>query len=388
MKIRNIEKASNRIKQAVLENEQIMIFGDSDMDGIASVVILEETIINLVSILKKKLHKITTAFPNRQKHGYGLNKKALVYLNEKKQNKKTLLILLDCGITNYEEIKEAKKLGFDVLIVDHHKVLDKIPKADIIVNPKHPKDNYHFKDFANAGLTFKLAKEILKNNMSSFLRNDFIELVMLATIADMMKEEDENQKWIYEGLSNIENTKRPAILASIKLFEPFNSKRELVNKILTLFKTTRMKGHQIVTYDFIKSKDIKSAELIAKELKEETENRQAEIRALTENLKEELKLNQLPIIFTGSSNYRSDYLGAVASRLVGYFEKPVFLYHQQKELSRGTVRVPEGIDSVKALDSCKDLLLMYGGHPPASGFTISNNNLEEFKNCLIKYFSK
>ncbi|MDD2548150.1 MAG: DHH family phosphoesterase [Candidatus Pacebacteria bacterium] len=387
-KIRNIEKASNRIKKAILENEQIVLFGDSDMDGIASVVILEETITNLASILKKKIHKIITAFPDRRKDGYGLNERVLIFLNKKRENKKSLLILLDCGITNVKEIAKAKDLGFDIIIVDHHKVLNEIPKADIIVNTKHPKDSYYFKDYANAGLTFKLAEEILQANMSSFLRNDFVELVMLATIADMMKEEDENQKWIYEGLSNIENTKRPAFVASIELAKPFNSTRELVNKILAIFKTTKMKNHKIITYDFVKSNSIEEAKAMAKELLKESENRQAEVRALTENLKEELKLDQSSIIFKGSKDYRPDFLGAVASRLVGYFDKPVFLYSQKKETSRGTVRVPKDVDAVKAMDSCKDLLIMYGGHPPAAGFTVENSKLKEFEACLIKYFSK
>jgi len=387
-KIRNIEKASLRIKEAISNDEQIIIYGDSDMDGVTSVVILEEAVNNLASILRKNISKIIVAFPDRDKEGYGLNEKALAFLNKKRGNKKSLLILLDCGITNVLEIKKAKQLGFEIIIVDHHKVLDKVPDADIIVNPKHPEDNYYFKDYANAGLTFKLTEELLKENMSSFLRNDFVELVMLATIADMMAEEEENQKWIYEGLANLDKTQRPAILACMQIMNPFNSKRELVNKIISIFNTIKMKDHRIITYDFIKLSDIKEAEKMAQELIKDAEDRQAEIRALTENLKEELKTNQSIIIFEGSKHYRADYLGAVASRLVNYFDKPVFLYAQKKDLSRGTVRVPRGVDAVRAMDFCKDSLMMYGGHAPAAGFTIKNEKLEEFKDRLIKYFSK
>jgi single-stranded-DNA-specific exonuclease len=149
-----------------------------------------------------------------------------------------------------------------------------------------------------------------------------------------------------------------------------------------------MKNHKIITYDFVKSNSIEEAKAMAKELLKESENRQAEVRALTENLKEELKLDQSSIIFKGSKDYRPDFLGAVASRLVGYFDKPVFLYSQKKETSRGTVRVPKDVDAVKAMDSCKGLLIMYGGHPPAAGFTVENSKLKEFEACLIKYFSK
>ncbi|MDD4358328.1 MAG: DHH family phosphoesterase [Candidatus Pacebacteria bacterium] len=387
-KIRNIELAAARIKKAVLDEEQIAIYGDSDMDGVASVTILEEAVCNLASLLKKKIPKIIIAFPDRDKEGYGLNERALAFLNKKKGNKKSLLITLDCGITNVKEVEEARKMGFEVIIVDHHKVLDEVPEADIIVDPKHPLDDCYFKEYANAGLTFKLVEEILGDQMSSYLRSTFIELVMLATIADMMAEEEENQKWIYEGLLNINKSQRPAILAFMEILGPMNSKREFVNRIISVFNTVKMKDHRVITYDFIRTNNFEEAKEKVKEFLQDAEDRQNEIRALTENLKEELKNDLSNVVFKGSRDYRADYLGAVASRLVGFLGKPVFLYAQKKDLSRGTVRVPKGIDAVKAMDSCKEVLMMYGGHAPAAGFTVKNENLEKFKDCLIKYFGK
>ena len=385
-KIRNMEEASLRIREAIANDEQILIYGDSDMDGVSSVVILEEAINNLASILKKKISKIIVAFPDRNKEGYGLNNKALTFLDKKRGDKKSLLITLDCGITNVLEVKEAKKLGFDVIICDHHKVLEEIPEADIIVDPKHPEDDYYFKEYCNAGLAFKLAEEILKDNMSSYLKDAFIELVMLATIADMMPEEEENQKWIYEGLANLDKTQRPAILALKDAFPAYSSKRDFVGKMISVFNTVKMKDHRVITYDFIKSNNIEEARETAKMLIKDTEERQAEIKALTENLKEDLLMSQSIIVFEGSDKYRIDYLGAVASRLVGWFNKPVFLYASKGDLSRGTVRVPKGMDAVKAMTSCKELLVTYGGHAPAAGFTVKNENLEQFKEGLIKYF--
>lgn len=387
-KIRNIELVSERIKKAVQQKEQIIIYGDSDMDGISSTVILEETINNLASMYGKSIPKIIVAFPDRNEEGYGLNEKALDFLNKKRGKKKPLLITLDCGITNVSEVKHAKKMGFEVIIVDHHKVLENIPEADIIMDPKHPEDKSDFKEYANAGLTFKLVEEILKDQMSSFLRANFIELVMFATIADMMPEEGENQEWIYEGLANLDKTHRPAFLAFKEVVGEIHSKKEFVNKLISVFNTVKIKEHKIITYDFIKSNNIEEAKETAKELIKDAEDRQAEIRALTENLKEELKNNQSIIIFEGSKNYRADYLGAVASRLVNYFNKPVFIYAQKKDLSRGTVRVPKGEDAVKAMSFCKETLVMYGGHAPAAGFTVKNENLEKFKAGLVKYFSK
>jgi len=388
-KIKNLEKAAERIVTAVENNEQIMIFGDSDMDGVSSVVILEDTINNLISLKKKKNYpEIVVAFPDRDKEGYGLNPESLKYFLKYKKEK-TLLITLDCGITNFEEVKKAKQEGFDVMIVDHHKVLDKIPNADIVVAPKQPGDNSEFKDYCNAGLAFKLSKEILKENMSAFLEANFIELVMLATIADMMPEEGENQEWIIKGLANLERTQRPAIQAFYEVLdgEALKSKRAFVGKIISVFNTVKMEDHKIKTYFFINSNNLGQAKKQALEFLKDAKDRQNEIRALTGNLKEYLKENPSSIIFEGSKDYRADYLGAVASRLVSHFGKPVFIYAKKDKISRGTVRVPKGIDAVKAMDFCKDLLMMYGGHAPAAGFTIKNDNLDDFRKCLLKYFN-
>lgn len=389
-KIKNLSKAAKRIRTAVKNEEQIMIFGDSDMDGVASVVILQETINNLISLNKKKNYpEIIVGFPDRNEEGYGLNEEALKFLISKKDIKrKTLLITLDCGITNVQTVKKAKESGIEVIIVDHHKVLEEVPEADIIVDPKQKQDKSLFKDYANAGLTFKLVKEILGKDMSLYLEDSFIELVMLATIADMMIEEDENQEWILRGLTNLSRTQRPALQAFYAVLNEmdFNSKRDFVAKIISVFNTVKMKDHKIKTYFFMLSNNLEDAKKQVKELIKDAEDRQLEIRALTENLKETLKDNLLPIVFHGSKKYRADYLGAVSSRLVSFFSKPVFLYAEKDKISRGTVRVPKGIDAVKAMDSCKDLLEMYGGHAPAAGFTVKNENLEKFKNALVDYF--
>ena len=208
MKIKNIDKASERIKKAVQNNEQIILFADSDLDGAASATILKETIDNL------NYSKTRVFFPDRRKEGYGLNKDVLEIITA--EFEQGLLITLDCGITNYEEVKTIKEKGFSVIIVDHHKeVGNRLPEADIIVDPKQKEDKSLFKEYANAGVTFKLAEEILGDNMSKMLRESFLELTALATISDMMIEIEDNKEFIIQGLSNIEKSERPAIKAII-----------------------------------------------------------------------------------------------------------------------------------------------------------------------------
>lgn len=391
MKIKNIDKASLRIRQAVEKGEQIVIFGDSDLDGIASMVIVKESIDNLVSILsakeKKSFPKILVLSPDRKNEGYGLNVTALQFIKNK--TKKGLLILLDCGITNFDEIDEAKNSGFSVIVIDHHKVIDKIPDADIVVDPKQPDDDYPFKDYANVGLAFRLSQELLKEKMSPMLERSFLELVALATISDMMPEVGENSEMIEEGLKNIQTSDRPAIRSLFNLLNPmdFNSLRDMILKVNSALNSSAISEHVPKPYLFLTESDFNKAEETAEELLQESRNKQRQTASLVEILEKTVLGKPVSnIIFEGSPNWESEYLGATASRLVNIFDKPVFLYRKGKDVSRGTVRLPKDLDAVKAMESCKELLVMFGGHAPAAGFTIKNENLDEFRDCLNKYF--
>lgn len=165
MKIKNIEKAAKRIIKAAEQKETIIIYGDSDLDGISSMVILKETIDNI-----SKFNNVFAFSPVRNE-GHGLSFQTLDFIKSKANS--GLIITLDCGITNFEEIKEAKESGFSVIVIDHHRPLENVPEADIVVAPKQKGDETTFKEYANVGLTFKLAKEILKEKCHRCLSRVF-----------------------------------------------------------------------------------------------------------------------------------------------------------------------------------------------------------------------
>jgi single-stranded-DNA-specific exonuclease len=383
MKIKNIDKVAERIKEAVKNKEQIIIYGDSDLDGISSMVIIKETIDNISG--KDYFPKVLAFSPDRNE-GHGLNFQALNFIKSKVS--KGLIITLDCGITNFEEIKDAINSGFSVVIVDHHKTLDKLPEAEIIVDPKQEGDEFPFKEYANVGLAFKLSEEILEEKMFPMLRKNFLELVALGTISDMMIEEDENKKWIEEGLEGIEMSQRPAIRAIFSILNPmdFSSKRDMVSKVNSALNSAVINNYIPKPYLFLMENDFDEALRIAEELMEESNQKQKQIASLTNELIDKISEKQVSVIFEGSYLWKGEYLGALASRLCNYFDLPVFLYKKGEEVSRGTVRVPKGMDAVKAMESCSDLLMMFGGHPPAAGFTISNENIDKFEKCLNIYF--
>ena len=231
MEIKNLKKAANRILKAIKSKEKIVIYGDADLDGVTSVIILKESIQNLGGDIS------AIYFPDRGKEGYGISKTALDFL---KTITPALLVALDCGIGNFQEVKIAKSLGFEVIIIDHHQILDKLPEASIIVDPKQKGDKYPFKEFAAVGIVFKLSQLLLKEKMSEAMRKNFLELVALGTIADMMIEQDENKLFIMKGLESLENSWRPGIkkfLNSIP-FTPqeknYLNLRQKISKIISI----------------------------------------------------------------------------------------------------------------------------------------------------------
>jgi single-stranded-DNA-specific exonuclease len=381
MKIKNIEKASDRIKKAVLNNEQFILYGDSDLDGISSVVILEEAIKNLGG------EKIDVFFPDRENDGYGINKKSLEFLKEKAP---ALLITLDLGIGNVEEVLWAEKYGFEVIIVDHHEPLDKVPGVKIIVDPKQKDDPYPFKGLANIGVTFRLCEELLGKNMSESLRKSFLELTALATIADMVPQIDENKIFIEEGLRYLKNTFRPGLRALLDILGEGAVLSGGISKLNSALNAAEDLVHKDnESYMLLTSSSKKDCQRMAQELIDKTISKQFKIKAISEEVERRYaqKLSE-PIIFEGDASWKLTLAGSVASIISNKYQKPTFIYKKMTDESCGSVRNPVGTDSVEAMSQSKDFLITYGGHQRASGFRVKNIDLEFFKKNLITYFSK
>jgi len=380
MEIKNLKKVAQRIKKAIKTKENIIIYSDADLDGTASLIILEETIKNLGGEVAVRY------FPDREKDGYGLNEKALKNF---RKYVPALLILLDCGIGNFKEVEMAQKMGFETVIIEHHEILEKLPPASIIVDPKQKGDNYPFKYLATCGLVFKLAEILLGKNMTDNLRKSFLELVALGTLADMMPQREDNQNFIEEGLLSLSSTFRPGLRVFFKLFDPqkFFS-RELAQKIISILQITDTKKHLTESYLILSTPSEKQAEKMAQQLFKKSLQRHQLIQQLSWEISQEITDKSSPIIFAGGKEIPLSLTGAIAGRLRHKFKKPTFIYNSNQKISRGSVRTPEGINGVKAMEACSQFLEVYGGHPQASGFTCKNENLEKFKQCLQEYFKK
>ncbi|UZE93522.1 MAG: DHH family phosphoesterase [Candidatus Nealsonbacteria bacterium] len=376
MAIKNLKKVAGRIFKAIKNKERIILYGDADLDGATSVIILEETIKNLGGNIS------AIYFPDREKEGYGITKNGLDYL---KKFQPALLIALDCGIGNFKEIKLAKKMKFRVIVIDHHKILDKLPEADIIVDPKQKGDKYPFKELATAGIVFKLSELLLKEKMSQSLRKNFLELVALATMADMMPKVNDNKLFIEEGLGYMESSWRPGIktLFEADFLKNFNL-YEKVSKIISMLNVRDVENKIPTSFLILTtSSSQKLAEMIQR-LREKNKLRKERVKEIIQELEERIFKSKELIIFEGDSLWEYPLISSVASIVCRDFGKPTFIFKKLKEESQGTVRVPSNIDSVSLMGKCKKYLITYGGHAKASGFRIKNENLEKFKSCLIK----
>lgn len=394
MEIKNLRKVASRIFEAVKNQEKIIIYGDTDLDGVASVIVLKETLEFL------GYNRPIIYFPNREKEGYGINRKALLYLKkyakEGKTNR-TLFIAVDCGIGNFEEVKEAERLGFEVIIIDHHEILKKLPKASIIVDPKQKSDRYPFKELAAAGIIFKLAEILLGDKLSPRLRKNLIGITALATIADMMPIINDNKELIEEGLRSIDNSERPGLKVFFKMDlsrsaeerKNQNNLQYRISKINSLLNVRDVKKGIPASFRLLTNPSESASRKIVKQLLRKNLKRKQKISAIIKVVEKRiLKQKKLFFVFEGEKKWDLVSLSPVASIICQKYKKPSFIFKKGREETQGTIRMPSGINSIKALMRCSKFLKTYGGHPAAAGFRLKNKNLKKFKNCLKSYFEK
>lgn len=378
-KIKNLSLAAKRIKKAILHNEDIIIYGDVDPDGVTSVTIIKETIEALGGTVKGYY------FPERSKEGYGLNKTALKFLNSYAP---ALIIMVDLGVGNYEEIKLANKTGFSVVIIDHHKVL-KMPPAEVVVDPKQPEETYSFKEFSAAGLCYKLSQLLLKKNIrQAEMERSFSELACLSTIADMMPIKKDNQGIVEEGMKNIPLSSRLGLQLLMKKCSPGSSSIEnTVQKMIALLNASRVKqNHLAESFLLLTSNDAEEINDFLIEFSTRSAEHRLERDKAVQEIGGRVAGKETSIIFEGSKHWSVPIAGSVASIVTKQYHRPAFLYVQGPKISTGSVRVPKGVDSVKLMENCSSLLINFGGHPQASGFRLENKNLKKFEKCLKEHY--
>lgn len=396
-------KAVARIKEAVDKKEKMIVYGDYDADGVSASVIL-------YSLFKELSADFDVYIPDRA-DGYGLTKKSI---KEFSKQEVKLIITVDCGITNIEEVKLANKAGIDVIITDHHLPQDELPPALAIVNAKQKDDNYPFKWLCGGALAFKLVQAILKaetvgidwekvKNIKPGFEKWLLDAVAICTITDMVPLIGENRTLAKYGFLVLAQTRRKGLKELMRTagLEPkltkISSSGELFSNIKSyeigfilgprINAAGRLK-HANSAFELLISDNDEEVEILAKNLEEINFERQKLIEHIVKEIDERLAETyngKLPnIIFEGSTEWINGILGIVANRVMDKYARPAFIYSKGEETSKGSSRSIKSFNLVEEMKKCSDLLMTFGGHAMAAGFTVANENLGKFQSRLLK----
>ena len=390
--LKDVKLAIKRINQAAAKKEKVVIFADYDADGICGGVILSE-------VLKSVNIEPDIYIPDRNKEGYGLNFKAIEEIAKKGVK---LILTIDCGITDFEEVKLANKLGMDVIIIDHHEIPKKLPPAVAIIDPKQKKDKYPFKYLAATGVAFKVLQAFFKTKKIPIKEEKWLlDLVAIATVTDSMLLLGENRTLVRYGLIVLSQTKRVGLRELMKIarvkpvFNPQTLETNLNTYTLGFILGPRLNAasridHGTTAYKLLTAISEEDAREVSLKLEQKNQERQRTTERILREARTRV-LNYSPkrkIIFEGDETWLAGIVGLIAQKLTNEFGLPCFIYQKTKDYSIGSVRGVPGFNVVMALTKCKKFLIEFGGHYGAAGFRILNKNLIDFHRAIEKYGSK
>ncbi|MEA2097502.1 MAG: single-stranded-DNA-specific exonuclease RecJ [Patescibacteria group bacterium] len=425
--MKDMKNAVKRIFKALKNDEKITIYGDYDVDGITSSVVLVSALIELKSVISqiKKFEAekfIDIYIPDRELEGYGLNEKAVKEICKKKTN---LIITVDCGISSSKSAEIVKELGMDIIITDHHHVPDKVPEALAIINPKQKDCSYPFKELAGVGVAFKVVQALIKNleakklqskklksclpagratsyNLSPGFEKWLLDLVALGTVADCVDLTGENRTLVKYGLLVINKTKRIGIKKLVEMSGTKIRENGNVKEVKTIDTTSigfmlaprlnaagRM-NHASVSYKLLNSENESEAEELALELEKNNQNRQRITEKAMVEIKQRIsKYKKLPkIVIELDPNWRIGIVGLVAGKLTNEYSRPFLVLQEKDNQSAGSGRSIPAFNLIESIEECKEMLLSFGGHSQAAGLKIENKNFKKFRKKIEEIADK
>lgn len=373
-----IADAVDRIKKAIHDSESIAVYGDYDADGVTATALL-------IQYLRIQGAKATPYIPDRFEEGYGLNNDALENLKGKGVD---LVITVDCGIRSLKEADFAHEIGLDLIISDHHNPGKEIPTAIAVIDPKKPGDMYPEKELAGVGLAYKIIEALNKEQSNPVVdHHEFLDLVAIGTVADLAPLVGENRHLVRKGLKYIRRPHRQGIMSLIGV-TGLNSRQISATDIgfalgPRLNAAGRLESAE-AALNLLLSQDVSETSYLSQQLEIQNRERQRVTRAIQEEaevIATEGKIEPL-ILFAVHPEFNPGVVGLAASRLTDRYYRPTVVGQIGEEFTRASCRSIREFHITAALDQCADILIHYGGHAAAAGFTIRNENLAELSERL------
>jgi single-stranded-DNA-specific exonuclease len=370
-----METCIDRLRLALQNRESIAIYGDYDVDGVTATALLVQT-------LRAYDGVVCGYIPNRFEEGYGLNNDALENL---KGDGVKLVITVDCGIRSPQEARHAREIGLDLIISDHHHpAAGDLPQALAVINPKQPGDTYPDKNLAGVGIAYKIAQALLSRQSPSFgiQPEDLLDLVALGTVADLAPLVGENRFLVRRGLKQIRETKRQGLfsLGGVADMAIGRTTASQIGFILgpRLNAAGRLES-ALAAFELLTTSDFMRAGQLAQQLDVQNRQRQALTRSTQEKAEALATTEESEpyLLFAIDPEFNPGVVGLAASRLTETHYRPAIVAARGAEETRGSCRSIPEFHITDALDQCADLLVRYGGHAAAAGFTVRNEKLPE-----------
>lgn len=377
-----INEITNFIIKHLENKSRILIYGDYDVDGITSTSIL-------YGALSYFSDNISYHIPDRFKEGYGLNKEVLASY----QNEIDLVISCDCGISNYEEVNFAKSLGMDFVVTDHHDLPDRLPPADYVISPRLLPEKHQGYWLPGAGMAYFLIKAIYKESGYAGKEKKFLDLLLLAIIADVVPLKGENRYLFQIGLEKLKNTSRiglKALYNELDINPREINEKTLGFQIAPLLNSAGRIDNAEKALKLLLAEDKNTAAALAAELNQINQQRKEISQQIYYELEKKVTSAKKEPVVAYNSEWHQGVIGIAAGRITENYQLPAVLMTSNKEsdLITGSARSIEGININDLISECSDLLEKHGGHSAAAGFSLKKEQLEKFKLRLKRLLSE
>ncbi|MBL4575154.1 MAG: single-stranded-DNA-specific exonuclease RecJ [Opitutaceae bacterium] len=374
-----LKKVAQRISEAIDANESIVVFGDYDVDGVTSTTLL-------VDALRQFGNHPRFVVPRRLKEGYGLSKEAIT--RALAEGAPTLFIALDCGTNSVDEIAHIRSRGTEVIVIDHHRSKEKIPEDCLMVNPHVYEDAEEIRHFCTVGLVFKVIHGLLKlrremgdSRAFEIKIKDYLDLVAMGTVADMVPLVAENRVFASHGLKILPGTKRPGLrsLMHVSGIRRGDEMRpvDVSFKLGPRINASGRLSDAALSVELLLSDDAETCSKIARELDGFNCERQEIERKMTVSALEQVgerDEEKAGLVLYGD-DWHPGVVGILASRLSRKYNCPCIVLGREEDLAKGSGRSANGINLVEVLAECGDLLESWGGHPMAVGVSLKTSNV-------------
>lgn len=380
--LNDMEPACERLEQAIEQKEKIAIFSDYDCDGIPGAVVLYDFFKSI------KYDNFQNYIPHRHYEGFGLSHKAIDIL---KESGVKVIITIDCGTTNVAEVAHAKEQGIDVIITDHHEPEAVLPAAVAVINPKL--NHYPFPHLCGAAVAFKLAKAMLERGQYDIPAGHekwWLDMVGIATIADMVPLVDENRVFAYFGLKVLKKSRRPGLQ---QLLKKAGTKQSYLTEDDVGFTigprinaASRMDNPEDAFYMLAETDLVKAGERV-EHLEKLNLERKTTVAAMTKEIHKRLKnFDSIPaVLVIGSPDWRPSLVGLTAAKLAEEHNRPVFVWGTDGNgVYKGSCRSGGGVSVVKLMQAVPEVFSEFGGHHVAGGFSVKDEHIFTFNEELIK----